>query len=193
MTRPKSEITGSDIAVAAHEAAVRNGVGAVPRVIGEYNSKHVFRSERAGLHRGLKYTIDACKPTWLDPDDDPVSRRIGRVSLQRWKERYTDEEQANLEQAVIDNGGARKIRFKYVGLKSGATGHVEYETDSDAIAAVLKRAIGKGELPGIAYIDQSKYLKVGDKAFATNEGGWKLAQAEATASGNSIEIITKDA
>jgi hypothetical protein len=57
----------------------------------------------------------------------------------------------------------------------------------------LRMAIDNRQLPGVFYIDQSKYLKVGDKNFATNDTGWKLAQAEATATGHSIEIIPKDA
>lgn len=190
LTKP-TEVTDSDIAVAMHKAAVRKGEQPIPKVIGEYRGKHVFRS-RQGEMRGLTYTMDIRKPTWDDPDDDPLSRRIARISLQRWLERHTEQQQADLEQALRDNQGYRKIKFKYVGTRTGVTGHVEYETNSDAIAAVLNRAIRAGKLTGIYYIDQSKYLRVGDKAFATNETGWKLAQAEATATGSSIEIIAKE-
>jgi hypothetical protein len=184
------EASESDLAVAMSEAAERKGITALPRVIGEYRGKHVFRSEQGKL-RGRSYTMDCLKPTWEEPDDDPLSRRIAKISLQRWNKRHDDEQKAMLAQALIDNQG-RKIKFKYVGTRTGHTGHVELETNSDAIAYVLNRAIRAGELEYIYYIDQSKYLKVGDKAFATNETGWKLAQAEATATGNSIEIIAKD-
>jgi hypothetical protein len=189
--RKSPEVNESDLAVAMHESAIRKGEKAIPRVIGEYRAKHVFRSE-TGRYRGLKYTMDVKRPTWEEPDDDPQARRFSKISLQRWNKRYTDEQKEMLAQALEDNEG-RKIKFKYVGTRTGVTGHIEYETNSDAIAYVLRMAIDKRELPGVFYIDQSKYLKVGDKNFATNDTGWKLAQAEATATGHSIEIIPKDA
>jgi hypothetical protein len=181
----------TDIALAMARAEVRKGNAGKLRVIGEYRGKHVFRSQ-PGKMRGRSYTMDSLKPTWEDPDDDPLSRRIARISLQRWEQRHNAEQKKMLAQAVIDNQGSRKIKFKYVGTRTGHTGHVELETNSDAIAAVLNRAIANGELEYIYYIDQSKYLKVGDKAFAANEVGQKLAMAESLSTNTGIEIIKKD-
>jgi hypothetical protein len=189
--RKSPEVNESDLAVAMHESAIRKGEKAIPRVIGEYRAKHVFRSE-TGRYRGLKYTMDVKRPTWEEPDDDPQARRFSKISLQRWNKRYTDEQKEMLAQALEDNEG-RKIKFKYVGTRTGHTGHVELETNSDAIAAVLNRAIASGDLQFIYYIDQSKYLKVGDKAFAANEVGQKLAMAESLSTNTGIEIIKKDA
>jgi hypothetical protein len=182
----------TDIALAMARAEVRKGNAGKLRVIGEYRGKHVFRSQ-PGKMRGRSYTMDSLKPTWEDPDDDPLSRRIARISLQRWEQRHNAEQKKMLAQAVIDNQGSRKIKFKYVGTRTGHTGHVELETNSDAIAYVLNRAIKDGELEYIYYIDQSKYLKVGDKAFAANEVGQKLAMAESLSTNTGIEIIKKDA
>jgi hypothetical protein len=182
----------TDIAVAMAQAEVRKGNKGKLRIVGEYRGKHVFRSHPGKL-RGCSYTMDCLKPTWTEPDDDPASRRTARISLQYWERRNNEEQRATLAQALLDNQGSRKIKFKYVGLRTGHTGHVELETNSDAIAAVLNRAIADGGLQYIYYIDQSKYLKVGDKAFAANEVGQKLAMAESLATDTGIEIIKKDA
>jgi hypothetical protein len=179
------------IAMAMAKAEVRKGNAGKLRVIGEYRGKHVFRSH-AGKLRGCTYTMDCLKPTWEEPDDDPAARRSARISLQYWERRNDEEQRETLAQALLDNQGSRKIKFKYVGTRTGHTGHVELETNSDAIAAVLNRAIASGDLQFIYYIDQSKYLKVGDKAFAANEVGQKLAMAESLSTNTGIEIIKKD-
>lgn len=203
--------TGGDEAVLAAMAAQQfdnpktNVEPERPFVIGEAASKYLFRSVR-GVLRGLTYHIDVYEDWWDDPQDDPkshMSRQLAKVFAQGWKRRHTPERRKLIERAVSDNAGSSDIAFIKAppvgrsdgsGIEDNTKIEVYYQTDSDAIAELLRQAIaeGRGDFKFIYEVDQSTHLKVGDKRFARTPVGLQMAHDYMQQSGEtSMELEAK--
>lgn len=133
-----------------------------------------------GVLRGLACTIDIPADWWLDPPLDRATE--GRVYQRGWDRRYTADEKKILEQAYIDNE-SDTIRFTYERGPANAagqytTGYVWKETDSDAIAWVIRQHIAKGG--DFRFLTEStnvntRLYRVGEVMYADTELGRKLA------------------
>jgi hypothetical protein len=204
--------TGGDEAVLAAQAAEQfdnpktNRTADRPFVIGEAASKYLFRSVK-GVLRDAKLRMDVKEDWWEDPQDDDKSsmnRQNAKVFLQGWKRRNKSaERQQLLDDALMDNGGEPVIRFIKApaigrsdgsGIEDNSKIEVYYQTDSDAIATLIREAIaeGRGDFRFIYEVDQSTHLKVGDKRFARTPVGLQMAHDYMRQSGEtSMELEAK--
>ena len=205
-----TEPTGGDAAVLAAVAAQQfdnpkaDRAPEKPFVIGEAASKYLFRSVK-GVLRGLTYHIDVYEDWWDDPQDDPKShmnRQMAKVYAQGWKRRYSTEQQERIHQAYEDNGSADIVFIKAPaigrsdgsGIEDNTKIEVYYQTDSDAIAELLRQAIAekRGDFQFIYEVDQSTHLKVGEQRFARTPVGLQMAHDYMQASGEtSMELEAK--
>lgn len=176
-----------------------------PFVIGEASSKYLFRSVR-GVLRDAKLHLDVYEDWWDDPQDDPkshMSRQLAKVFAQGWKRRNTPERQAVIRQAIEDNDGSPDVVFIKAppvgrsdgsGVEDNTKIEVYYQTNSDAIAELLRQAIAdkRGDFQFIYEVDQSTHLKVGDKRFARTPVGLQMAHDYMQQSGEtSMELEAK--
>lgn len=165
----------------------------VVRPIGAEPYKYVFRSAPGKYLGDLEHAMDCPDPKWDDPDDDPASRRWARFAKANWKERNPDEKvQTALTEAFMANGGSRIVKFRYHIGAHGSIGTVTLGTDSDAIATVIRADIRRGKIPFVTEIDQSRYVKVGNKAYANTDFGRALAYDDLAKNGGSLELVEKD-
>lgn len=208
-----AEPQGGDDAVIAAAAAVLDNPATMLHadnpvrvfVIGEASRKYLFRSIK-GILRGCELVIDYPEDWWDDPQDDPkshMSKGNARVYKQGWARRNKDPKRRQLLQEAYDDLGGHKITFVKApavarsddpSLEDHTQIEVYYQTDSDAVAQVIREAIEqkRGDFQFIYEVDQSSHLKVGDQRFARTPVGLKLAYDYMAASGEtSIEVEAK--
>jgi TPP-dependent 2-oxoacid decarboxylase len=144
--------------------------------------------------------VEAClrhkRPVYIEVPHDMVDRQIpvqAGLLVAEAAEHRTDDEalRAALEQAYFDTRGTGKVVFRYRRGANGMVGTVTYGTDSDAIATALRADIKRGKLPFIAEIDQSRFIKVGEKKYANTDLGRALAFDEITRNGGNLEVVEK--
>ena len=201
MTATKNPKAADDAGLAAAETMVAAykdqdlPVALIGTPIGEMPQRFVFTSEhKVGWYRGHTIHFDPLNPKWVEPDDTPDSRRDAKLHKQAWERRYTEEAQAMLNQAALELG-TNQIVFNYTSgpemSGQASTGWIWYATDSEAIAWVVRNHIETGLLPHVKEIKKDKIIRVGEKVFANNTLGQKLAFAEAEATDESLELVAR--
>lgn len=185
--------TGKRPAVDEAALLVPSDVVVDERPIGEEPYRYVFRSQPGKYLNDLDHYLDVPDPKWDEPDDLPEMKRWARLAKANWLDRNKDEKlRKALEQAFFDTRATGKIVFRYRRGANGMVGTVTYGTDSDAIATALRADIKRGKLPFIAEIDQSRFIKVGDKKYANTDFGRALAYDELAKNGGALELVEKD-
>jgi hypothetical protein len=184
--------TGKRATVDEATVLVPSDVVVAERPIGEEPYRYVFRSLAGKYLNDLDHHLDVPDPKWEEPDDLPELKRWARMAKANWLDRNKDEAlRAALEQAYFDTRGTGKVVFRYRRGANGMVGTVTYGTDSDAIATALRADIKRGKLPFIAEIDQSRFIKVGEKKYANTDLGRALAFDEITRNGGNLEVVEK--
>lgn len=127
-------------------------------------SKYLFRSE-PGTNPGISIFIQSLPDQYRD-------ERQMNTELARFKRKFSEDQQAMLDQMIAKNGGSKFLNFV-------RTPHREcyFGTDDPATAAYIKELMDRGELPNVYLEMPGKSISVNGMEFPDTQLGWDAAQA----------------
>jgi len=127
-------------------------------------TKYLFRSE-PGTYPGISIFIQSLPDQYRD-------ERQMNTEIARFKRKFTEDQQAMLDEIIAKNGGSKFINFVRTPRRECYFG-----TDDPATAAYIKERMDRGELPHVYFEQPGKSITVNGQDFPDTELGWEAARA----------------
>lgn len=153
--------------------------------------KYCFRTRPGGPRRPI-IRIDAPDKDWATAyPDNPKGRGLLQLKT-LWERRHAGDDPewlATIEQAHRDNSGRDGIVFNTIDSNLEAW----YQTNSDAIAAVIRRYMRSNDADARFYYEvfPDREIMVGDKRFPDTQTGRDAALTFMSESGGELKYVYK--